>query len=358
MNIDILNTTLTASENPGLDVLDPRFMDITTLVENGEYLEAAAKSEEIFAEEIYDIRLSGYFLYGFFLEQGVGAMPAIFGCLAKLFEENWDALGPVKNREKHAQTSLNWLFRQLLKKFQYEEGKDSDVYQQWIAEVSSAEVQEALDATEGLQKALGMALEDQASPLLDGLSKVVDWLKAFERVVYREPEVEEEPEPTAEAQAKEMVAPTSLAFGDKAVSAEGSYHLQLLLRKMKAFDLLVEKEEFNKAAIVADDINDIIANFDPRIYFPKIFSRYSLLRALKIADISAFEGYKGSVEWQTMQDLYKVDLDSFVSLDSEMSYSTPAPERAPGDEGYEPEEYEEEESYEEPEESEEPEEEW
>jgi len=353
MNIDILNTTLEASENPGLDVLDPRFMDITTLVENGEYLEAAVKAEEIFAEEIYDIRLAGYFLYGFFLEQGVGAMPAILGSLVKLFEENWEALGPVKNRERHAQTSLNWLFRQLLKKFQYEEGKDSDVYQQWIAEVSSEEVQEALEASEELQKAFGVALEDMASPLLDGLSKVNDWLKAFQKVVYREPEVEEETELAAEAAAKEVVAPASLGFGDEAVMAEGSYHLQLLLRKMKAFERLIEKEEFNKAAIVADDINDVIANFDPRIYFPKIFSRYSLLRALKIADISAFEEYKGSVEWQTMQDLYKVDLDSFVSLDSETSYSTPTPERAYEEEGYEPEEYEEEESYEEPEESEE-----
>ena len=66
MNIDILNTTLEVSENPGLDVIDPRFMDITTLVESGEYLEAAAKAEEIFAEEIYDIRITGYLLYGFF----------------------------------------------------------------------------------------------------------------------------------------------------------------------------------------------------------------------------------------------------------------------------------------------------
>jgi len=348
MNIDILNTTLEVSENPGLDVIDPRFMDITTLVENGEYLEAAAKAEEIFAEEIYDIRLAGYFLYGFFLEQGVGAMPAILGCLANLFEENWDALGPVKNREKHAQTSLNWLFRQLLKKFQYEEGKDSEVYQQWIAEVSSEEVQEALDASEGLQKALGMALEDKASSLLDGLSKVVDWLKTFQRVVYREPEVEEEPEPAAEAEARETTAPASLAFGDEAVIAEGSYHLQLLLRKMKAFERLVEKQQFPKAAIVADDINQIIANFDPRIYFPKMFSRFSLLLALNIADISGFEEYKGSVVWQTMQDLYKVDLESFVSLDSEMSSSSSPAERA-----YEEEEYEEEETYEEPEESEE-----
>ena len=129
-------------------------MDITTLVENGEYLEAATQAEGILEEGAYDIRITGFFLYGVFLEQGVGGLTAILQCLTKLFTENWDAVGPIKNREKHAQTSLNWFLRQLVKKLQYEEGKDSDVYQQWVAEVSSDEVQETLDASEELQGAL------------------------------------------------------------------------------------------------------------------------------------------------------------------------------------------------------------
>ena len=83
-----------------------------------------------------------------------------------------------------------------------------------------------------------------------------------------------------------------------------------------------------------------------------MFSRYSLLLALNIGEINASEEYKGSLEWQTMQDLYKVDLDSFFSLDSEMTYTTPAPERGFEDEGYQHEEHEEE-TYAEPEESEE-----
>jgi hypothetical protein len=262
-----------------------------------------------------------------------------------LFTENWDAVGPVKNREKHAQTSLNWFLRQLVKKLQYEEGKDSDVYQQWVAEISSDEVQEALDASEELQGAFGTALEDQAEPLLDGLSKVNEWLSTFQRLVYREPEPElEEEVESAEVEPAEMVAPVGAPIADVAVSAEGSYHLQLLLKKMEVFSRLIEKEDFPKAAIVADDINQIIADFDPRIYFPKMFSRYSLLRAVNIGELNASEEHKGTLEWQTMQDLYKVDLDSFFSFDSEMTYSTPAPERP-----YEEEEYEEEETYEEPE---------
>jgi len=352
MKIDLLNTTLEVTENPGMEMIDPRLLDITSLVENGDYEEAATQAEQILEEGAYDIRITGFFLYGVFLEQGLGELNVILECLTRLITENWEAVGPVKNREKHAQTSLNWFLRQLTKKLQYEEGRDSDVYQQWVAKVSSDDVQEALVASEDLKGALGEALEDQAEPLLDGLSKVNEWLVTFQRLVYREPEPEmegeEEFEPGAEGKPAERVAPVGVPVADVAVPVEGSYHLQLLLKKMEVFSRLVEKEEFPKAAIVADDINQIIGDFDPRIYFPKIFSRYSLLLALHIADISGFDEYKGSVVWQTMQDLYKVDLESFVSLDSEMSSSS-----SPAERSYEEREYEEEESYEEPEGSEE-----
>ena len=348
MNIDILNTTLEVTENPGLDIIDPRLMDIAGLVENAEYMEAAVQAEQVLEEGVYDIRIAGYFLYGVFLEQGVGAMAAIMGCLANLLTENWEALGPVKNREKHAQTSLNWFLRQLAKKLQYEEEKESDIYQRWVDEVNSDDVEEALEANEEFKQALGMTLEDLAEPLLESLPKVNDWLRSFQHVVYREPEpeLEEEYEPGEEVEAA-AAAPSPLT-ADDAVLAEGSYHLGLLQRKMAAFERLLAKEQYPKAAIVADDINNIVANFDPRIYFPKIFSNYSLLRALKIGELTAFGENRGSVEWQTMEDLYKVDLDSFVALDSDVQFSsTPAEREYHGEEEYE------EETHAEPEESEE-----
>jgi hypothetical protein len=350
MNIDILNTTLEVTENPGLDIIDPRLMDIAGLVENAEYMEAAVQAEQVLEEGVYDIRIAGYFLYGVFLEQGVGAMAAIMGCLANLLTENWEALGPVKNREKHAQTSLNWFLRQLAKKLQYEEEKESEIYQRWVDEVSSDEVEEALEASEEFKRALGMTLEDLAEPLLESLPKVNDWLRSFQHIVYREPEpepeLEEEYEPGEEVEPA-AVAPSPLT-ADDGVLAEGSYHLGLLQRKMAAFERLLTKEQYPKAAIVADDINNIIANFDPRIYFPKIFSNYSLLLALNIGEITAFGENRGSVEWQTMEDLYKVDLDSFVAFDSDVQFSsTPAEREYHGEEEYE------EETHAEPEESEE-----
>ena len=331
MNIELLQGTLEITENPGLETIDPRFSDIATLVMEGNYEEAAAQSEAILEEQIYDIRIIGYFLYGHFIEQGVGAMADIYQCLANLLRDNLDAIGPAKNREKHIQTILNWLMKQLIKKLQYEEGKNSNLYEGWISEVSSDQVQEALDAGEDLRRALGPVLEDAAGPVLDGLMKVNDWLTAFQRLVYREPEPEpeEETEDLGDEEAKEGIEEERQEAGRKEayvsiprldedeISVEGSFHLKLLIRKLEAFDRLISEEKYSSATLVADDINTIIANFDPKVYFPRLFTRFSLRFAANINELVAFEEHKNSAEWQAMQELYKVDLESFVNFDSE-----------------------------------------
>jgi len=332
MNIELLQGTLEVSENPGLETIDPRFSDIATLVMEGNYEEAAAQSDAILKERIYDIRIIGYFLYGHFIEQGVGAMADIYLCLANLLRDNLEAIGPVRNREKHIQTILNWMMKQLIKKLQYEEGKNSNLYEGWTSEVSSDQVQEALDAGDELRHTLGPVLEDAAGPVLDGLMKVNDWLTAFQRLVYREPEPEpeEETEDWGEEEAEEEIeeapreekkngflATASLVDDGEGVSIEGSYHLKLLISKLQAFDYLITEKNFPSAALIADDINSIIADFDPKLYFPKLFTRFTLQFAANINELTAFEEHKNSVEWQAMQELYKVDLESFVNFDSE-----------------------------------------
>jgi len=331
MNIELLQGTLEVSENPGLETIDPRLSDIATLMQDGKYEEAAAQSEAILEEQIYDIRIIGYSLYGHFIDQGVGAMADIYQCLANLLRDNLDALGPVRNREKHIQTILNWMMKQLIKKLQYEEGKNSNLYEGWISEVSSDQVQEALDAGDELRRTLGPVLEDAAGYVLDGLIKVNDWLTAFQRLVYREPEPEpeEETEDLGDEEAKEGIEEERQEAGRKEayvsiprldedeISVEGSFHLKLLIRKLEAFDRLISAEKYSSAALISDDINSIIVNFDPKVYFPKLFTRFSLQFAANINELFAFEEHKNSVEWQAMQELYKVDLESFVNFDSE-----------------------------------------
>ncbi len=327
MNLDLLTSPLDVSENPGLETIDPRFTDIATLVQNGDYAEATAQCHDILSEQIYDIRIICYYLYGYFIDSGLEVMAEIAQCLAILIREDIDAVGPVKNREKHVQTSLNWLLKFLLNKLQYDEKKKSTNWNTWISELSSDDVEEMLEAAEELRRSIGPVLEDKAGPVLQGLGKFTDWLSSFQIVVYREPEEEPEEETEEddfesedeieEENFQEEKKSTLSCADDAATSIEGSYPLKLLLRKIQAFDELIKTEKFQSAALIAADINNVIANFDPKIYFPKLFAGFSLHYASHINELSSYEQYHESVEWQALQELYKVDIKSFVNLDTD-----------------------------------------
>ncbi len=322
MNIEILNRTIEPAENPGLETTDPRLGDIITLAQSGDYLGSAAQAQAVFEEDIFDIRIVGFFLYGIYLETDIGALDDIFQTLIRLFQENWEAVGPVKKREKHAQTSINWLLKQLAKILQHEEDKTSDNWNRWLKEVTSDDVEQIIEAQDELQGVLTRTLEDESGPLLEGLHKIKDWLKKLQQLVYEEPEPEAEVEPEVESDEPEgqqpietVVSPAMIGADDAVVA--GSHHLRILLKKIEVFEQLISEEKFVMAALVAQDINDIVANFDPKVYFPGLFSKYSYLLAMNISKLSSFDGHKKTVEWQAMKELYKVDLNSFITFDTD-----------------------------------------
>lgn len=313
MNIDLLQGSLPVSENPGLDSTDPRFDEIATLVMAGKELEAANLSATIIGEGAYDIRLICYLVYGYWLEQGLASLLDVINSLNNVISENWEAVGPVNKREKNFQNSLGWMFRQLLKKLQYEESKNSPLWQQWQSTVTADELEDILEAGETFQRAISQQLTDDAGPVLDLWSKITQWLKALQRLVYRPPE----PEPVEAKETAVDATETSntVATGSKTggLEIEVSYQMNLLLEKLAAFEQLLEQEKFPRAALVADDINLIVANFDPKLYFPKAFKTFARLNALNFAELSVYSEQRDAPEWQAMQEWYKVDLDSFIN---------------------------------------------
>lgn len=341
MDLNLLMQPLPVVDNPGLETTDPRLEEVGELVQRAQYLEAAGLAESVLAEGIYDIRMIGFFTYGVFLERGPGSLKEIFDCLAGVLRDSWSAVGPAAKREKHAQTSLRWFGNQLLKKLQYEENARSELWEQWVSGVTSDEVGEAIEAADGLRRVAGMTLEDAAAPLIDSLAKLTQWLQAFQQVVYREPEPEAaaeaqpgmepepgpEPEPGAEAieTSEEDETPSilrrasamrgaspDLTSPEEGSLVEGSYHLRALMEKLEAFERLIAEEKYPRAALVADDINETITSFDPRLYFPKLFARYAYLKAANFQELYAFEDQKETAEWQALKEFYKVDMKGFV----------------------------------------------
>jgi hypothetical protein len=317
VRIELLQGSLAVAENPGMDSTDPRFDDISTLVQAGDYAAAAKASEAVLAEQIYDIRLICYFVYGHWVEQGPVSLGEVFSALSNALFENWEAIGPVAKREKKVELSLNWLFKQTLKALQYEETKQSSAWKGWIDTLNSDDIQPALESLEAFRRGLSRQMEDAAGSVLDITGKLQEWLRNFQRLVYKpEPEPEPEPEAAPEPGAA-SAAPT--VGGIQGQQVEGSFHLSLLLQKLEAFERLIEQEKFSLAALVADDINATLGNFDPKLFFPKLFRRFALLQVMNIGRLSPYGQFRETIEWQAMQELLKVDIDAFASYDGEFN---------------------------------------
>ena len=86
----------------------------------------------------------------------------------------------------------------------------------------------------------------------------------------------------------------------------------MLLKKIQAFETLVKAKRFERAAMVADDIQSAVENFDPRKYFPSLFAEFYADLVGNFDQISSFWARRDTADWAVLQQLYDVDLDTFV----------------------------------------------
>lgn len=315
MRIELLQGSLPIVENPGLDSSDPRFDEVATLVQAGKHLEAANLSEAILADGIYDIRLICYFLYGYWLEEGVVSLFEVIICLNNIFIDNWEAVGPAAKREKNFEKSLDWLFKQILKTLQYEEKKNTQLWQQWQAGSSPEALGDILELGETFRSGLNHRLEDTAAAVIGVWSKIEEWLLVLQRIIARPSEEPSpiEPEQINDDDSTVDVLPAEHKNTPPGLEIESSYHMELLLKKLSAFERLLEEQKLSRAALLAVDINQTLSNFDPKLYFPKIFETFVRLQALNFEELSAYVEHQDDPQWQAMQAWLDVDVDGFMN---------------------------------------------
>lgn len=88
--------------------------------------------------------------------------------------------------------------------------------------------------------------------------------------------------------------------------------LAALLRKMHAFARLVEADDLARAAIVAEDIEAALDDFDPRAFLPGLLADH-LRRVVAVADaMQARDDAQSAARRTALSQLYRADLDAFL----------------------------------------------
>lgn len=285
------------------------FNQIAGYVEKEEMAEAVKVMVAVFSEGILDARVIFYYVYAFFLDQGIQSFSGSFSLLTQILEAHFERLTPAQGAEKHFQKGLSLLMSQVLKRFRYSErstksGKSHSVIRQMTVTEFDQLMEGVACFTQVVQQKWKLASLEEG---LLHLTKKLEEVRCLSVPEKEEPlfpiqeEVENLPEEVPEPRQQALRA-----------SFE-SPQMEVLLAKLTMFERLMEKNDYRKAALVSKDITRLIDDFDPSVYFPKVFSRYLSLLAKHVDALSEEWEKESSLQWGCLNKLYHADPDQFMT---------------------------------------------
>ena len=295
---------------PGLESTDPRLIAITSLATSGKLGAAAEQIEALLAEKIYDIRLLVIYFFAAFREGGTAELSTVLAAAGHLLDESYDAVGPTKRKEDNFDRRLGWLFEEISDALEYHEQKRTPQWEAWSAALTGDVLAEAIAQADRVGDKVGARGLSTASR---GFAQLRSWLYS-----HRAPPapVVEPPLAPASLKGRTSVHPEAVPLTPDAsrllLELTVSHRFLELRDKLRAFEVLIEKKEFRKAALVADDVQQIVEHFDPRTYFPEVFAGFSARLSKNIASLAEHWEERDTVAWKAMGQFYQVDLDGFV----------------------------------------------
>jgi hypothetical protein len=303
------------AEISGLDSLDPRFTRLVDLAEREGFDELADGVRALHEEGVRDVRLVAYYCLQVFRERGLVGAAETLCALSALFDSAFPGYGPLKNRDKYLEKSLAWFFGRTADAIEYHRKKADAVHRDWRDSVDPVALEAGIEAGAQLVKQLAAPSFSSSS---EALGRLLRELRTAREVATSErpaPPVSLAPSPMPSIEPP--VTPRSRGLRDlesehPVVELRVSHQFIELCQKLRAFEALVEKRNFEKAAMVGDDLMTLIEGFDPRRYFPDLFADFSSQLSANVGTIAPYWDRRGTLEWKTLLQFYQVDLKKFV----------------------------------------------
>ena len=308
------------SEVVHLESSDDRLLEICDLYGARSFSEAHERCDSVINDKIYDFRLIGIHVFCIFWKEGPQAIQPAFHALQSYLSQHWEHVGPERHRKKIVSMGVESLIDNMASTLDYWQSQATDPFKQWIGQASRESIEETIETLQSLES----IPEEHLSPdiIAIQLPKLTQMLRGIQKSLPSRDEAietmteQEEPAPnqpeTTHAPAGDAGPTTTAPLPSALLGGEISPELAILLKKIQAFETLVKAKRFERAAMVADDIQSAVDNFDPRKYFPSLFAEFYAELVTNFDQISSFWARRDSADWSVLQQLYDVDLDTFV----------------------------------------------
>jgi hypothetical protein len=94
-----------------------------------------------------------------------------------------------------------------------------------------------------------------------------------------------------------------------------SHALKQLFRHILLFQDLIKQNDQLKAAVVLNDIQQELDNFNPLHYFPEYFTSFASLRAKHGAKLAPLFDQQDSYQWKVLSECYKTNIEAFLTIE-------------------------------------------
>jgi len=302
---------LLEAQAPDLESSDERLEKVNGLVTKAAYLDAGRAAGALLSQGLYDVRLVGPYLMGLFLEGGMAAMPMVFHGLSSTLLRNWDFFGPQERKDLFADGGIRWLLKVLNKHLEHHERIKDETWHLWRAPSNREPLEQALALSEEIFSSFARVMPRNGCEA--PFRRFTQWLEEHLRSL-PSPAPVSEPEPEPAEESEEDAAPARAQPQPAAgPTVPVSPALAELIRKLSAFDTLVEREDFGRASVVAADVLGVVERFDPRVYLPSLFSRFFAGLSKHAEQVEPMLQGTESLSFRALDQLYRVDLETFLA---------------------------------------------
>ena len=323
LELSKLASSLDVGEGQGIDTLDPRFQDIASLIEQADFAQAARKCQETFEEVGGDIRLIAWFFFGLVLQDGVAALGPSLELATNIFRDRFESVGPERKKDRHATSGMSWFLGKLADRLTSDDPDLQAEAARLAARATLEQVQAAIAASDELSEAFPTAIPAaEPTKVTNQLRRVREWLEGLERELTPAPKAEN-PEPDlldddgddgdGDDDGDE---PRSQRGGSgspfSGLQVDASPQLAELQARIAAFEALIARGDVAKASVIASDVMEVVAHFDPRVYLPRLFGGFFAQFARQAGDVLTWQEKRGSAPWAIYDQLYRTDLESFM----------------------------------------------
>lgn len=279
------------------------------------------------------------FLFGVFMRYGPPALPPLLGVWHRALTTAWSRVQPADDRARAAVGALRWMLRTMVQRVDFHHRMEDPVFVSWKG--SAFYGAETLEVSSALREAINERLEGNELAL--GLLAELD-----ERVRQHFSRRRPAPEPTPLGTLPPVAAPPELADEAEGETASGEHvavpdeaspldatvtsaaqpaptpgrpagitlqvspAMAALVRKIEAFAALLERDDLERAAIIAQDLEGLLQAFDPRLYFPRLLGGHFQRLAGVIEEMQARDVQQSPLKRAALAHLYHTDLARFL----------------------------------------------